>query len=116
LPRIPITVMGYRCERCEHEWIPRDFEREPRVCPKCKSPYWDRPRRKLMPYEEFKDKVKGALKSAGRPLTWTEVRTVSGLPQRFPNNRWVRRLEEDIGLDRHRDRGGIIHWELNRQE
>lgn len=69
-----------------------------------------------MPYEEFKDKVKDVLKSAGRPMTWTELRTVSGLPQRFPNNRWVRRLEKDIGLNRHRDKGGIIHWELNRQE
>ena len=24
MPRVPITVMGYRCERCSHEWIPRD--------------------------------------------------------------------------------------------
>ena len=45
MARVPITVMGYRCERCNHEWIPRDFNNEPAVCPKCKSPYWDRPRR-----------------------------------------------------------------------
>jgi|GEM_PF-5311554 len=32
------------CERCEHEWVPREGP-PPRVCPKCKSPYWDRPRR-----------------------------------------------------------------------
>ena len=106
--------MGYRCERCEHEWVPRNFEREPLVCPKCKSPYWDRPRKKLMPYEEFRDKVKDALKATDHSLTWTEVRTVTGLPQRFPNNRWVRRLEEDIGLRRDRNKQGIIHWELSK--
>ena len=42
----PITIMGYRCERCGHEWKPVR-ETKPRVCPsrKCKSLYWDRPRR-----------------------------------------------------------------------
>ena len=40
-----ITVLGYRCERCLHEWVPRrSSTTEPRTCPKCKSPYWDRPR------------------------------------------------------------------------
>jgi predicted Zn-ribbon and HTH transcriptional regulator len=38
-----ITLKGYVCERCEHTWVPREDER-PRVCPKCKSPYWDVPR------------------------------------------------------------------------
>ena len=40
-----ITVWGYVCERCEHEWIPKNKDDKPRVCPKCKSPYWDKPRR-----------------------------------------------------------------------
>ena len=44
MAKVPITVMGFRCERCGHEWVPRDFDSEPRVCPKCKSPYWDTPR------------------------------------------------------------------------
>jgi DNA-directed RNA polymerase subunit RPC12/RpoP len=49
-------MWGYRCLRCAHEWVPRGIElpegkkppepkEEPRVCPKCKSPYWNRPRR-----------------------------------------------------------------------
>lgn len=25
-------------------WLPREKDRDPKVCPKCKSPYWDRPR------------------------------------------------------------------------
>ena len=41
-----IKVQGYRCERCLHEWVPRrSSTTEPRTCPKCKSPYWDTPRR-----------------------------------------------------------------------
>lgn len=35
---------GYRC-RCGHEWLKRG-ELEPRVCPKCKSPNFDRPKKK----------------------------------------------------------------------
>lgn len=39
-----VTVAGFRCERCGHEWVPRGAKK-PKVCPKCKSPYWDTPRR-----------------------------------------------------------------------
>lgn len=35
-----VELMGYRCQRCSHEWFPRDKDQEPKVCPKCKSPYW----------------------------------------------------------------------------
>ncbi|MGC2303523.1 MAG: hypothetical protein WA447_09400 [Candidatus Binatus sp.] len=42
-----IKVEAYTCERCGYEWIRRFPDKpEPRTCPKCKSPYWDRPRRK----------------------------------------------------------------------
>ena len=45
MPKVLISVMGYRCERCGHEWIPRSAGTVyPKVCPKCKSPYWDTPR------------------------------------------------------------------------
>lgn len=30
------------CLRCGHEWPTTG---DPRVCPKCKSPYWDIPKR-----------------------------------------------------------------------
>ncbi len=43
---VPITLMGYRCERCSYEWVPRSTTEVPRVCSRCKSPYWNRPRRK----------------------------------------------------------------------
>ena len=65
-----------------------------------------------MSYEGFRDKIAGVLKAAGKPLTWTEVRTQAALPQAFPNNQWVHRMEKDIGLTRRREKDGIIHWEL----
>lgn len=40
-----VMLKGYRCERCAHTWIPRK-KAKPVICPRCKSPYWDRPRRK----------------------------------------------------------------------
>lgn len=49
MTKVLLAVWGYRCERCEHEWIPRDTENEPRVCPKCKSPYWNKPRKAVKP-------------------------------------------------------------------
>jgi DNA-directed RNA polymerase subunit RPC12/RpoP len=38
-------VDGLRCTRCGHEWVPRGKDR-PVQCPKCSSPFWDRPRKK----------------------------------------------------------------------
>jgi ribosomal protein L37AE/L43A len=37
-----IKLDGYLCERCTHKWVGRNGSK-PIVCPKCKSPYWDRP-------------------------------------------------------------------------
>jgi hypothetical protein len=65
-----------------------------------------------MPYEAFRDAVREVLAKAAQGLTWTEVRTHAGLPQAFPNNKWVRRMEDDIHLMRVRDSHGILHWEL----
>jgi hypothetical protein len=38
-----VLMWGCRC-RCGHKWLPREPDR-PRVCPKCKSANWDRPKR-----------------------------------------------------------------------
>ena len=65
-----------------------------------------------MTYEQFRDKIASVLMAEKQPLTWTEIRTTAKLPQAFPNNKWVRRLETDIGLKRERDAHGIIHWNL----
>lgn len=40
---IKITKKGFKCERCSHEWVPNN--EVPVVCPKCKSPYWNKKRK-----------------------------------------------------------------------
>ena len=65
-----------------------------------------------MTYDDFREKISAELTRVGGPRTWTETRTGAGLPQLFPNNQWVHRLEKDIGLDRQRDRNGVVHWKL----
>lgn len=69
MPLTKIAMWGYYCQRCGHRWVPRGLEQshratgdekrlkasevgdkpdepaeEPRVCPLCKSPYWNRPK------------------------------------------------------------------------
>ncbi len=64
-------------------------------------------------YSEFRDIIRKALPIEPSGLTWPEIREKGGLPQKVPNNRWVRRLEEDINLRRSRvaDRGTV--WKLD---
>lgn len=60
-----IMLEGYKCERCEHTWVPRSTtESEPTICPKCKSPYWNRPRRtnKIAGQKIAKPRIKGESK------------------------------------------------------
>ena len=37
-----VNVYECKCERCKHSWITRK-DILPIVCPKCKSPYWNKP-------------------------------------------------------------------------
>ena len=52
---IQMTVPRCKCERCGHEWIARrsrnlprgetpELLPKPRMCPRCKSAWWDTPR------------------------------------------------------------------------
>jgi len=36
--------ISYTCTRCTHSWTPRRTQ-SPKVCPECKSPYWNKKRR-----------------------------------------------------------------------
>lgn len=46
-------INAFKCLRCSHEWIPRvgmeellgTIKEKPRICPNCKSAYWDIPRK-----------------------------------------------------------------------
>ena len=44
MAKVQITLLGWKCERCGHEWVPRKGDAHPKVCPHCKSPYWDKPK------------------------------------------------------------------------
>jgi len=41
MPEVQLIVKGFKCIRCEHEWIPKK-KQKPVVCPECHSAYWDR--------------------------------------------------------------------------
>lgn len=41
--RTQVTKAALKCERCGHVWIPRKPGGLVRICPKCKSAYWDTP-------------------------------------------------------------------------
>jgi antitoxin component of MazEF toxin-antitoxin module len=66
-----------------------------------------------MTYEEFRDKIKEALQYNDKGLTWTQIRTQLKLNQVVPNNKWVRRMEKDMGLIRVKGKGGIVLWRIN---
>ena len=58
-----IEVEAFTCDRCGHVWSPRNKSAEPRVCPKCKSPYWNTPRKRVT-YAPGKTRL-SALREAG---------------------------------------------------
>ncbi|HXG07073.1 MAG TPA: AbrB/MazE/SpoVT family DNA-binding domain-containing protein [Nitrososphaera sp.] len=63
-----------------------------------------------MSYEEFRDKIKNLLQYSDG-MTWSEIRSKLDFPQVVPNNKWVRQMEEDVGLLRIKDPRGLI-WRL----
>ena len=44
MKRMKITTNRFQCTRCSHVWISR--VEQPVSCPKCKSPSWNKPRKK----------------------------------------------------------------------
>jgi antitoxin component of MazEF toxin-antitoxin module len=72
-----------------------------------------RPRVEKMTYEEFRDKINGALEYNDTGMTWTQLRTQLKLDQVVPNNKWVRRMEKDMGLIRVKGKDGIVLWRIN---
>jgi len=43
--KVILRQEGWQCERCGHQWVPKIPGYAAAACPKCKSPYWQRPRR-----------------------------------------------------------------------
>lgn len=42
---VNVLIVGHKCYRCGHAWVPRDINEIPEICPKCKSPYWKTPKK-----------------------------------------------------------------------
>ena len=42
---VNINISKLKCERCGYEWYPR--QEKVKICPKCKSAYWDTPKKKV---------------------------------------------------------------------
>ena len=68
---------------------------------------------KRMSYEQFRDKIRRALEYNDLGMTWTKLRNNLQLDQVVPNNKWVRRMEKDIGLMRVKGSDGVILWRVN---
>lgn len=43
---VDVTKKGFKCLRCGETWVPHDLKKKPVTCPKCRSPYWDKPKKK----------------------------------------------------------------------
>jgi predicted Zn-ribbon and HTH transcriptional regulator len=53
------NLKGYECDRCGHRWVPRSkLDELPTICPKCKSPYWNKPRQFVKTDSPKKSKIK----------------------------------------------------------
>ena len=64
-------------------------------------------------YEKFRDPIERILKEAKQPLTWTAIKEKAGFKQKVPNNKWVRWMEDDIGLFREKTKEGKTLWRLS---
>ena len=47
MPQKRMSVTVWVCSRCGHEWQSRE-DTKPICCARCKSPFWDRPRRQAV--------------------------------------------------------------------
>ena len=72
-----------------------------------------KPKLEKMSYAEFKARISELLRSEPTGLSWTEIRQKLRLPQKVPNNLWVRMLMTDTGLIREFNRqNGKTIWKL----
>jgi len=39
-----VLTQGHRCHRCSYEWKANYKQKLPKVCSKCKSLFWDKPK------------------------------------------------------------------------
>lgn len=105
IPEDTITQLGWKegselKDSIKNKSIVIDFVSDP-------MPRSKHPKEPKMSYDEFRDKIKQVL-DYNDGMTWTEIRDKLGFEQVVPSNKWVSRLEKDIGLIRLKDKRGIV--------
>ncbi len=72
-----------------------------------------KPKVEKMTYEDFRGKIVQLLKLKPSGVSWTDIRERLKLPQKVPNNLWVRTMEQEVGLIREFDyHTGKMMWRL----
>ena len=56
---VNVLILGHRCHRCHHAWVPRNISEIPEICPKCKSPYWKKPKTRFLKKDKKGGKKNG---------------------------------------------------------
>lgn len=67
-----IMIEGYLCERCGYRWASRNGtgyrdSKDPGNCPRCKSPYWNKPRKNNLPLERRANKWEPPVNARAKP-------------------------------------------------
>ena len=57
-----VLIVGHRCHRCHHAWVPRNISEIPEICPKCKSPYWKKAKTRFTKNDKKGGKKKNGTK------------------------------------------------------
>jgi len=60
-----VLIVGHRCHRCHHAWVPRNISEIPEICPKCKSPYWKKEKTRFTKNDKKKLNSKKEIKKSG---------------------------------------------------
>ncbi len=104
-----VLIEGYMCERCSYRWSARTGtgfrpEADPKVCPQCKSHYWNKPRKLDIPEEKKaapwvkKRESRGCRNQSARGTKWQAPLPVKHLRKR---GRCVGEEAEEQANDQH---------------
>jgi hypothetical protein len=73
-------IQKIKCLRCEHDWTPRG--KDIRICPKCKSPYFDRPRRYPKPGGVAEEQLPEDPKAGASPIKRRSLKKLKPKPKK----------------------------------
>jgi len=108
IPPAQVTELGWK----EGEYLMSEIKGGDLVLRKNDVPK-EKPKSNRSSYEQFKSQVSLILRSSPEGLSWTQLREQLGLPQKVPNNLWVKMMEKDINLLRTKDqKSGKTIWRI----